>query len=53
MRCRDSNAAATTSQFDRGHRDGKTPWSMTAPDGVIDLPIDILGVIYQYNRNCQ
>ena len=39
--------------FDRGHRDGKTLWSMTAPDGVIDLPIDILGVIYQFGHSCQ
>ena len=39
--------------FDRGHRDGKTLWSMTAPDGVIDLPIDILGVIYQFGHRCQ
>ena len=39
-------------QFDRGHRDGKTLWSMTAPDGVIDLPVDVLGVIYQFGHNC-
>ncbi len=26
---------------------------MTAPDGVIDLPNDILGVIRQFNHSCQ
>ncbi|MCH7579856.1 MAG: hypothetical protein IIB22_06385 [Chloroflexi bacterium] len=28
-------------------------WNMTAPDGVIDLPNDILGVILQFQHNCQ
>jgi septum formation topological specificity factor MinE len=39
--------------FDRGHRDGKTLWSLTAPDGVIDLSVDILGVVLQYQHSCQ
>ena len=29
---------------------GPNPWNMTAPDGVIDLFIDILGVIQQHGQ---
>ncbi|MCH8008602.1 MAG: hypothetical protein IIC91_07025 [Chloroflexi bacterium] len=28
-------------------------YNMTAPDGIIDLPNDILGVILQFNHSCQ
>ncbi len=39
--------------FDRGPSTGPYPWSMTEPDGVIDLTNDILGVIQQYLHSCQ
>ena len=39
--------------FDRGVGIGPNPWNMTAPDGVIDLPNDILGVILQFDHSCQ
>ncbi len=39
--------------FDRGPQDGPNVWNMTAPDGVIDLTNDILGVILQYFHSCQ
>ena len=39
--------------FDRGPSTGPDPWNMTAPDGVIDLTNDILGVIQQYQHSCQ
>ena len=34
---------------DRGPTAGSNPWSMAAPDGVIDLLNDILGVINHYS----
>lgn len=40
-------------QFDRGPSAGPNPWNMTAPDGVIDLGNDILGVIFQFQHSCQ
>ena len=40
-------------QFDRGPSSGPNPWNMTAPDGVIDIPNDILGVILQHGHSCQ
>lgn len=39
--------------FDRGPSTGPNPWNMTAPDGVIDLSNDILGVIQQYLHDCR
>ena len=38
--------------FDRGPSVGPNPWNMTAPDGVIDLANDLLGVIYQFFHRC-
>ena len=38
--------------FDRGPTTGPNAWNVTAPDGVIDLLKDILGVIRQGNHNC-
>ena len=38
--------------FDRGPSTGPNFWNMTAPDGVIDLSNDILGVIQQYLHDC-
>ncbi len=38
--------------FDRGPSIGPNPWNMTAPDGAIALPNDILGVIRQFQHNC-
>ncbi|MCH8160532.1 MAG: hypothetical protein IIB88_01425, partial [Chloroflexi bacterium] len=35
--------------FDRGPSAGPNPWNMTAPDGIIDLVTDILGVIDQWS----
>jgi len=40
------------SRFDRGPSSGPHPWNMTAPDGAIDLPNDILGVILQLGHAC-
>jgi len=37
--------------FDRGLADPSDLWP-TVPDGVIDLPNDILGVILQFQHNC-
>ena len=31
---------------------GPNVWNMTAPDGAVDLPNDILGVILQFGHNC-
>ena len=31
---------------------GPDSWNMTAPDSVIDLANDILGVILQFNHSC-
>ncbi len=39
--------------FDRGPSTGPNVWNMTAPDGVIDLTNDILGVIAQYFHDCR
>ena len=40
-------------QFDRGPWTGSNSWNETqGPDGVIDLPNDILGVIMQFNHRC-
>ena len=39
--------------FDRGPSAGPNVWNMTAPDGVIDLTNDILGVIQQYFHSCR
>jgi len=38
--------------LDRGPSAGPYAWSMTAPDGVIDLTNDILGVIRQIGHRC-
>ena len=38
--------------FDRGPITGPNLWDMTAPDGVIDLTNDILGVIDQQFHSC-
>ena len=38
--------------FDRGPSTEPNFWNMTAPDGVIDLSNDILGVIQQYLHDC-
>ena len=38
--------------YDRGPTAGPNPWNMTAPDGVINLFTDILGVIKQYGHDC-
>ena len=38
--------------FDRGPSAGPNAWNMTAPDGTIDLFIDILGVILQHGHEC-
>ncbi|MCH8009630.1 MAG: hypothetical protein IIC91_12280 [Chloroflexi bacterium] len=38
--------------FDRGPRVGGGPYNMGPPDGFIDLPNDILGVILQFNHDC-
>jgi hypothetical protein len=38
--------------YDRGQSTGPNPWNMTAPDGVIDLSNDILGVVLQYQHDC-
>ena len=32
---------------------GPNPWNMTAPDGFIDLPNDVLGVILQFGHDCR
>ena len=40
-------------QFDRGTWTGPNSWNDTqGPDGVIDLPNDILGVILQFQHRC-
>ena len=39
--------------FDRGPSSGPNPWNMTAPDGVIDLFNDIVGVISQFGHDCR
>ena len=39
-------------RHNRGPSAGPNPWNMTAPDGVIDLPNDILGVILQFGHSC-
>ena len=39
-------------RFDRGPQTGANVWNMGPPDGVIDLPNDILGVIKQFQHNC-
>lgn len=39
--------------FDRGVVDtGQGPWHHAAPDGVIDLPNDVLGVLLQFGTDC-
>ena len=38
--------------FDRGPQTGANVWNMGPPDGVIDLPNDILGVILQVGHSC-
>ena len=43
----------TFDAFDRGPSAGPNAWNMTAPDGVIDLSNDILGVIQQYLHDCR
>ncbi len=35
--------------YDRGPSIGSNAWNMTAPDGIIDLVTDILGVIDQWS----
>ena len=45
-------AAPYDVQYDRGRAFGGDPWDMSPPDGVIDLPNDILGVIQQFNHKC-
>ena len=39
-------------RFDRGQTIGANHWERDVPDGVIDLPNDILGVILQFAHNC-
>ena len=39
-------------RFDRGPQTGANTWNMGPPDGVIDLPNDVLGVILQFGHNC-
>ena len=39
-------------RFDRGPQISANAWNMTAPDGIIDLPNDILGVILQFGHRC-
>ena len=39
--------------YDRGSSSGANPWNMTAPNGVIDLFTDILGVILQHGHDCR
>ena len=43
----------TYETFDRGPQIGANVWNMSPPDGVIDLPNDILGVILQAGHRCQ
>ena len=43
----------TFDAFDRGPQIGLYVWNMSAPDGVIDLPNDILGVILQAGHDCR
>ena len=38
--------------YDRGPLAGPPIWNFTAPDGVIDLPNDILGMLFQYHHDC-
>lgn len=38
--------------YDRGPSEGPYAWNMTAPDDYISLTIDILGVILQWQHNC-
>ena len=38
--------------YARGPSAGPNAWNMTAPDGVIDLLNDILGVVLQGNHDC-
>ena len=35
--------------FDRSPLPGSNPWNIGAPDGVIDLPNDVLGVVLQFS----
>jgi hypothetical protein len=37
---------------DRGQAVGPAAWNRLGPDGHIDVPNDILGVILQYNHDC-
>jgi hypothetical protein len=39
--------------LDRGPSVGPGPWNMTAPDGVIDLQNDLLGVLLQFGHDCR
>ena len=38
--------------FDRGPQIGTYAWNMGPPDGVIDLPNDVLAVILQFGHSC-
>ena len=39
--------------FDRGPLLGPNDWNLGPPDGVINIPNDILGVARQFGHNCQ
>ena len=49
---RANEAPGNSMRHNRGPSAGPNPWNMTAPDGVIDLPNDILGVILQFGHSC-
>ena len=39
--------------YDRGPRIGDDPWDSAPPDGVINIPADILAVASQFGHNCR
>ena len=39
--------------YDRSAPIGSDPWDMGAPDGLIDLFIDIFGVAFQFGHSCE
>ena len=48
------DATGYHTRFDRSAPElGMDPWDMGAPDGTIDLFIDIFGVAYQFGHACQ
>jgi hypothetical protein len=47
-----SGDALYNKTYDRGPRQGPHPWNLTAPDGQININIDIMGAAVQFGHNC-